>query len=164
MNEIWKDVPGYVGHYKISNYGKIKSFKRGVYRILKPYPDTRGYLQIDLFKIKRNTRLIHSIVAEVFLNHNPDGTMKIVVDHINNNKLDNRSCNLQLITQRENSSKDNFRRKTYSKYIGVCWRKDTQKWIANIRINGKTKHLGYFTDELEAAKAYKSALNKLEYA
>jgi ribosomal protein L15E len=70
-----------------------------------------------------------------FLNHTPCG-YKIVVDHIDNNiKTDNRLENLQLITQRENVSKDI--KNTSSKYIGVCWHKKAKKWRSSIQINGK---------------------------
>jgi len=41
-----------------------------------------------------------------------------------------------------------------SEYIGVCWDKQHNKWKASIKINGKKKHLGLFSDEIEAAKAY----------
>lgn len=44
-----------------------------------------------------------------------------------------------------------------STFIGVCWHKATQKWAAKIGINGKRVHLGIFSDEIEAAKAYNSA-------
>lgn len=47
-----------------------------------------------------------------------------------------------------------------SVYRGVRWRKDKQKWCAEIRINGKTIHLGYFLNESEAAIAYdRKAMN-----
>jgi hypothetical protein len=85
------------------------------------------------------------LVAMAFLNHKPDGTHKIVVDHINNNKLDNRVVNLQLISQRENLSKD--RKDGTSKYVGVCWKKSRNKWQVDIKIDGKRKYLGLFTDE-----------------
>ena len=89
----------------------------------------------------------------MFLNHKPN--KEFVVDHINNIKLDNRLENLQLITQRENSSKD---RKGTSVYRGVSWAKQNKKWIAQITINKKKINLGYFTIELNASKAYNLAL------
>ena len=41
-----------------------------------------------------------------------------------------------------------------SKYVGVCWFKQTKKWEANITIDGKQKSLGYYHDEKEAARIY----------
>jgi hypothetical protein len=165
--EIWKDVPGYEGIYQVSDMGNVKSLSREVLRngkypiiikekILKPVLNSNGYLILGLSKngfIKKIT--VHTLVAMVFLNHKPDGTHKIVVDHINNNKLDNRLVNLQLISQRENSSKD--KKGGTSKYVGVR-SSAINKWRAEITINGKLKYLGTFTDEYEAHLAYQKAL------
>ena len=167
--EIWKEVKGYED-YEISNLGRVKSLARTIYktdgttqahkeRFLKPSFSNGGYLKVSLsnnFKVK--TKRIHQLVAEAFLNHVPDG-MNLVVDHMNAVKTDNRLDNLQIITTRENSSKD--KKEGTSKYIGVCWSKLNKKWISKIRINGKREHLGYFFDELEASKAYQKALAKL---
>ena len=67
--------------------------------------------------------------------------------------------NLQLISSRENSSKD--KKGGSSEYTGVCWDRSRGKWISSIIINGKRKTLGRFTEELEASKAYQNALNAL---
>ena len=165
--EIWKDVPGYEGIYQVSDMGNVKSLSREVLRngkypiiikekILKPVLNSNGYLILGLSKngfIKKIT--VHTLVAMAFFNHKPDGTHKIVVDHINNNKLDNRLVNLQLISQRENSSKD---KKGTSQYTGVRLIKSTNKWRTDIRINGNKKFLGLFTDEYEAHLVYQKAL------
>jgi hypothetical protein len=49
-----------------------------------------------------------------------------------------------------------------SKYTGVCWCKQSNKWKASISINGKHIHLGSFTDEIEASEYYQSALISIE--
>jgi hypothetical protein len=166
--EIWKDIPGYEGIYQVSDIGNVKSLSReklirGKYpittkeKILKQLVNPRGYLIVILCKNNlKKTINVHILVAMAFLNHKPDGTHKIVVDHINNNKLDNRLVNLQLINHRENSSKD--RKNGTSKYTGVCWQKSNNKWQSEITINGKKKYLGLFTDEYEAHLAYQKAL------
>jgi len=157
--EIWKDVVGYEGIYQISNLGRVKSLKFGRERIIMAYANGRGYLLVGLLKEGlKGTRAIHQLVAESFLEHTPCGH-KVVVDHIDNNKLNNNVENLQLITQRDNSSKD---KKGYSsKYVGVSWNKFNQKWATRITIKGKYKHLGYFINELDASKAYKVALKSV---
>jgi len=160
MSEKFKKIPGYED-YQVSNFGNVKSLKFGKERILKAYIDTRGYLIVCLLKNqKRKQFQVHQLVAITFLNHKPDGH-NIVVDHIDNDKLNNKLENLQLITNRENSSKDIDKSKTSSKYTGVYWNKRAKKYKAGIRINGKIKHLGYFDCETLASINYELELKKI---
>jgi hypothetical protein len=79
----------------------------------------------------------------------------LLCDHINGNVLDNRKENLRSCTNQENTF--NAKIKNKSGYKGVCWHKRISKWNANIRINDKLIHLGYFEDIYEAAATYNSA-------
>ena len=154
--EIWKDVKGYEGIYQVSNLGRIKSLYFEKERIL-AHANSKGYFSVVLCKASEFKRKhVHQLVAIAFLGHIPCGH-NLVVDHINTIKTDNRLDNLQVITQRENLSKD---KKGTSKYTGVSWCKRSQKWRARIKIE-KNKHLGYFKTELEAHQAYQSALKEL---
>ena len=66
-NEIWKDVIGYSGHYKVSNLGRIKSIKFNKEKIIKPVPGTRGYLTVGLFKNGECKKyLIHRLLPKHF--------------------------------------------------------------------------------------------------
>ena len=78
------------------------------------------------------------------------------VDHINGNKLDNRRVNLRICTLQQNQM-NRTKRKGTSIYKGVNFYKITNKWQASIKFNQKNIHLGYFLDEVEAAKAYNKA-------
>lgn len=168
--EVFKDVPNYEGLYQVSNIGRVKSLSRVITkrngvnspvkgRFLKQGTGRDGYLLVILKNTGINkTFKIHQLVAICFLNHTPNGH-KIIVDHKDNNRSNNNLSNLQLITQRENASKDQKGRA--SKYIGVDWKKDRRKWRASINIKGKQVHLGTFTTELEASKAYQIALNEV---
>lgn len=170
MDEIWKDVIGYEGLYQVSDLGRVKSLSRVINRlggrkytvrerILKPTPDGRGYLTVGLRRNKkRKTFCVHSLVAMSFLDYIPDGTHKLVVDHIDNDKTNNRLVNLQIISQRENCSKD---KRGSSRFTGVYWNKRRGKWRAGIKIKGKDIHLGYFKDESEASKTYQNKLKEL---
>lgn len=154
--EIWKYVPNYED-YQVSNLGNVKSFKLGKEIVLKQYKDRGGYLSVYIRKNGiRKFFSAHVLVAIVFLGHIPDGTQNIVVDHKDNNKLNNRLDNLRLTSQRENSSKD--RKGGTSKYIGVYLDKKTKKWRVEITFNGRSIHLGYFELEIDAANAYQNAL------
>jgi len=157
--EIYKDVIGYEGIYKVSNLGNIKTFWYGNEKIKILSSDKNGYLHTGLSKnglIK--TRKIHQLVAEAFLNHTRCG-LKLVINHIDFNKANNKVENLEIVTARENSNKKHI--KSSSEYVGVCWNKSKNKWQSQIRIGSKKKFLGYFIDELQASEAYQKALSNL---
>ena len=92
------------------------------------------------------------------MGHIPCG-MDLVVHHIDNDKGNNKLDNLEITTNRRNCSVD--RKNGTSKYTGVCYVANRSKFKASIWIEGKTKHLGYFTNELEASNRYQEALNNL---
>lgn len=157
--EVWKDISGYDGVYQVSSFGRVKSFKCNRERILKTNTNTI-YFRIGLRKnnvtISKN---IHQLVAIEFLNHKPDGH-KTIVDHIDNNPLNNRIDNLQLISHRNNLSKD---KKGYtSKYVGVSWDKQKNKWKAQIQLNKKTIPLGRYKNEIDASNAYQKELSRVK--
>ena len=151
--EVWKDVRGCEGHYKVSDLGNVKNVKTN--RILKPYIRNGKYPAVNLsVDAKRRSVNIHTLVAESFLNHT--NNRDTVVDHINNIGTDNRLSNLQIISHRENCSKD---RKGYtSKYTGVSWNKKNRKWVTMISIDGELKYLGSFDTEKRASITYDFAV------
>ena len=116
--EEWLPVLNYKGFYEVSNFGHIRSLSREVKhsknplftrkvasRILLPTINNKGYYKVRLSKEGiKNTHLIHHLVAESFLNHTVRNS-KICIDHMNENKLDNRAENLQIITKKENTKK-----------------------------------------------------------
>ena len=86
---------------------------------------------------------------------------EVIVDHININTLDNRKANLRFATYTQNNW--NSRRgmnEGSSKYKGVVWNKQQNKWRVTIVNNKKSFHLGFFEDEKEAAKAFNEAALK----
>lgn len=167
VEEAWKDVPGYEGYYQVSDIGRVRSldryvlvnnkynlFVRGVF--MNPFKTPEGYYNVYLRKNKTGKHFaVHQLVAMCFLGHKRCG-LKKVVDHINNNKLDNRLVNLQVVTNRQNGSK--YKNNNTSKHVGVSWDKNRGKWMASIKINGATKNLGRFLFETDAAEAYQVAL------
>ena len=153
IKEEFRDVIGYEGLYQVSNLGNVKSIRGGKERILKPRICNKGYFRVNISKWgSGKTKRIHQLVAMAFLDHKPNGYEGLIVNHINHNRTDNRLENLELVTQRENANLKHL--SSSSKYTGVCWAKRSNKWLANIYVNGKLKHLGYFTNELDASHAY----------
>ena len=108
IKEIWKDIKGYEGLYQVSNYGRVKNVKTNYIFI----PQKRGnYLKVTLNKKQLS---IHRLVAETFLDKNkfkcmPDENKKtidlnkLVINHKNENKYDNRLSNLEFCTIKYNT-------------------------------------------------------------
>lgn len=159
MNEEkWKIICGFED-YEVSDMGRIRCIKLGNERIEKTYFNAYGYLILTLRNgRKKISKSVHQLVAIAFLDHKPNG-YKFVVDHINSIKTDNRVLNLQIITQRENLSKDKTR---ISKYTGVCKSKEGNRWRSRIMVNKKNISLGSFSTQEEARDAYLRALNNLK--
>lgn len=120
-------------------------------------PDSQGYISLCIYK--KGMIKGHRLAWFISYGEMPPTT----VDHINEDKADNRLCNLQLLSQRQNTIKAiKAKGGTTSQYAGVCWKKDRNKWAASIfHPSGKLKHLGYFKNEFVAANAYANALNSL---
>ena len=98
---------------------------------------------------------VYVLVAEAFLNHKRCGYKK-VVDHIDNNPLNDYLYNLQLLTHRENISKN---AKNKVGYTGV--QKARKKYTSKIYINNKQIYLGTFETAEEASQAYQKELKKI---
>ena len=69
--------------------------------------------------------------------------------------------NLQIVTHQQNQFKKVLKKKGTSIHKGVSWNKQMKKWKASIMIDGKSIYLGLYSDELEAAKAYKAKAKEL---
>ncbi len=160
MQEIWKDIPTFDGIYQASNLGRIRSLKFNKEKILSQRINRSGYYQLALhYNKQQKTHSTHKLIAMAFLCHNPKES-KLVVDHINDLKTDNRIENLQLVTQRFNVCKTQGRYS--SKYKGVHWDYQRLKWRSGIFVNGKLKSLGRFDCELKAHLAYQNKLKEIE--
>lgn len=101
--EIWKDIQGYEGRYKISNLGRIKSLSkmnRKGNEFCSPVRSKQGYRRVVLFKDKKTkTYMVHRLVAQTFLS-NPKN--KPYINHKNGLKEDNVAENLEWVTSSEN--------------------------------------------------------------
>jgi hypothetical protein len=106
--ERWISIPGYEGIYEVSDAGRIRSLprvdcreQRRAGKIIKPYRDgKKGYVAVSLVKNGVSTRRkVHRLVAAAFCARGTDADQ---VNHKNGKPNDNRACNLEWCTQREN--------------------------------------------------------------
>lgn len=156
--EIWVRIQNYEGYYEISSLGRVKSLSRETKhstgnknilkeKILKPQKSTPGYLHTRLFiNGSYKTFPVHQLVAMAFLGYIKNGSHDIVVDHINDIKTDNRLINLQLLTNRQNSSKS---RKNKPGHFNIYITK-SNKYNVFFSVDGKRKNIGVFNDINEA--------------
>lgn len=107
--EIWKMIPGYEGLYMVSNFGRVKSLNynhTGEEKIMKPYRNRDGHLQVELWKNGKTTQpYIHVLMAKAFIpipeRYKGIPMKKLDVHHINFIPDDNRVENLCWLTKRE---------------------------------------------------------------
>jgi len=86
------------------------------------------------------------------------------IDHIDGDIQNNRMENLRLVTGSENQRNQKRRRNNSSGYVGVSWYKPYAKWRATIGIgNNRSKHLGYFDNVEDAARAWARAREEHGY-
>jgi len=125
MEEIWKEIKGYEGYYKVSNFGNVKSLRRKIMtskghyhtvnsRVMVLKKDTNGYSSVILSKNQiTNQFRVHRLVADAFI---PNVENLKCVNHIDGNKKNNKVENLEWVTHSENSR--------HSVKIGLTQKKD----------------------------------------
>lgn len=135
---------------RVYTNGKIESFYNYRWRELGA-SDCRGYCVVNIkYKSYKKHRIVYwAWNSHKFDIHNP----KQMIDHKNRNPLDNRLCNLDVVTNQQNLFNSNAK--------GYCWNKQMKKWQSYIIKDDKNKHLGYFDTEDEARNAYLKAKNEL---
>lgn len=100
--EIWRDVAGYEGLYKVSNLGNVMSLRHKKIFILKPRKDGWGYLFVTLINHNKYKNFkIHRLVAEAFL---PNLNNLPQVNHKDECKTNNRVSNLEWCTPQYNTN------------------------------------------------------------
>lgn len=99
---------------------------------------TRRYLRVF---VDRKAEALHRMI---FLYHH--GYLPKVIDHIDNNRLNNRIENLRSVTQSQNCQNKTHHKNSTSPYKNVYWDKNASKWSVKIMTRGTRKHLGVFGD------------------
>lgn len=114
------------------------------------YLDIEGYPTTRLLK-KEGKKLLrmHRVLITP-----PKG---LFIDHIDNNRLNNRRSNLRIATKAQNMMNRGAPIQNTSGFKGVVWDPVNKKWVAQITANGKSKKIGRFRTKTQAAMAYNQA-------
>ncbi len=146
-------IDGY-RNYEISWWERVRNIDTN--RILKLGTCTEGYLIASLYNNNQaKGHKTHQLVAREWV-LNPED--KRCVDHTDGDKLNNHKGNLRFASHAENlRNQKKTNKPTSSIYKGASFHKPLQKWLVHIKLPGKAQHIGYFTNEREAAEAYNAA-------
>ena len=109
---------------------------------------TDGYVGVVL---KGKYFFAHRIIWEM---HNGSIPKEFVIDHIDGDRSNNKLENLRLCTFQQNHFNRGKQANNKSGFKGVSWHKQKAKWVAQIKVKGKNKFLGFFNCPEEAYKAY----------
>ena len=165
----WRDVLGYEGYYRVSNYGQVKGKDRQVRTKgggLKTWKGKlksignigRGYrnVQLSVRGVNRSISL-HKVIYEAFHGLIP---VEMTLDHIDRNPSNNVLWNLRVLTRSHNSMNRGSVKGSASRYKGVHRHSGTWKWRVCSHEPYGAVHLGYFELEGEAAQAYNEFILK----
>ena len=120
---------------------------------------SNSYFSVALYSNGRRRKdfLVHRLVWDAFGDKpRMDG---LQVDHIDENMLNNRIDNLQLLTNRQNATKSWQTKRDLP--TGACYNRSLSKYQSQITVNGKSKYLGHFNTPKEASQVYQKALKEL---
>lgn len=145
MREI-QLTQGKVAFVDDEDFNELMKYKWYTLKHRNTFYAARGIINNGKWKVQLMHRLIMG-----------DNLEKPMIDHKDGDGWNNQRYNLRPCTNQENQMNRRPNRSCSSEYIGVCWDKPKQKWMARIRINGDRKHLGFFSIEEDAAKAWDNA-------
>ena len=136
----FKEVKRFGGNYLVSNYGKVFSIRSN--KFLKTYLGNRGYMQVFIgYKGKGYNVSVHRLVAEAFCEGYSEN---LQVNHIDANRLNNHSSNLEWVTAKENI-RDVVDRGNHN-----CFNKPASKAVNQMSLEGK--FIRRFESALEASR------------
>lgn len=148
--EMIIDSPKYGRNFIKIDLDDVEKCKKYTWHV--SWKDDRLYVTTTSKKLKLNGLYLHR-----FLMGCPK---EKIIDHINNDSLDNRKTNLQIVTFKENNQNTKISKNNTSGAKGVYWCKRDKVWVTQIQLNGKTKNCGRFKDIKDAEKHVIEMRNK----
>ena len=161
--EVWKDIKGFEGFYKVSNKGNIYSVGRKNSRgrkcggrVLKPLDRTDGYLEVNLYKNGVMEKiLIHRLVAEAFI---PNANGFPEVNHRDEDKANNNVENLEWCTSKYNTNYGTLIERLSKKARAVNIKTGE---VTIFKSTQEARRKGYFKVSQACRGIYKNASGKL---
>lgn len=162
--EVWKDIHGYDGKYKVSNFGRIKykieshpimrdnkvEYVESGWKLMKPSDNGRGYLSVTLSNSENGkTEYVHRIVAESFCKNDKKYD---TVNHKDFNRKNNRADNLEWVSQRDNL-----------KYSIDAGRYNKKEKLYNIRRVCKKYEVRIMRNNVSYAKTFDNIEDAIKY-
>jgi hypothetical protein len=144
-----KTIPLTQGKFALVDDADFEWLNQWKWRAQKSNRTYYAVREVCLGNKKRCSRFMHRLIL--------DTPSEKEVDHRNNNGLDNQRHNLRLCTHQQNGMNQIKSNNRSSKYKGVSFYKANGRWTAQIQINNRKKHLGYFVSQVAAANAYLEA-------
>ena len=142
--------------------GKVAIVDDNVYELVFCYRwhcSSKGYAQHNYREEGRTKPVkMHMFIWELVNGDIPEGMQ---IDHINGNRLDNRLCNLRIVSQRKNQQNRKCHREGRLPGTKKCKDNKTNPWSARIQVSGRQTHLGVFPTEQEAHERYLEELRKI---
>ena len=144
-----KKAAGRVAIVDAGDYDLVSAHRWYVYENVRPAGNSWGPWAVTILRAE-GRRLINFAMHTLI-------TGWPLVDHANGNGLDNRRSNLRHASIAQNSQNRRPPAGSSSPYKGVCWNKASRKWQAGIKIDGRSRYLGLYLSEEDAALAYDKA-------
>ena len=111
--ELWKEIKGYEGLYKVSSFGRIKNISTG--KILSPYISGGGYPVVKLYKNKTQyNNFTHRLIAIAFI---PNPNNYPFINHKDENKVNYNIDNLEWCTCQYNLTYGTYQQRRIDKRI-----------------------------------------------
>lgn len=151
--EVWRDVVGYEGMYKVSSKGRVASLRKGEMRLLHPALTKSGYYRVSLkIRPRQNHLLVHRLVAEAFI---PNPNEYEFINHKDETRTNNSVENLEWCTKLYNN--------TYGRALKRAHETRVKNGVTNIVVaydlDGKT--LARYESAYRAAKEEKCSYSAI---